>query len=160
MTAGPLLARFRAENQISQVELARRLGICRVYVGEIERGARSPGRRLAIAIEDLTRDWARGQIAVRDWDPPTPPTRPGLTLARPGLAVSHVGAPRGAHRRLAMTARTEPSPDDDYRVLRLATSRADRELLSGLATRALNSTRDAVALATIGRLIAALESPP
>lgn len=59
-----------------------------------------------------------------------------------------------------MTARTEPSPDDDYRVLRLATSRADRELLSGLATRALNSTRDAVALATIGRLIAALESPP
>lgn len=92
MTAGPLLARFRAENRISQVELSRRLGICRAYVWEIERGARSPGRRLAIAIEDLTSDWARGKIAVRDWDPAPRPTRPGLTLARP-IALSHAGSP-------------------------------------------------------------------
>lgn len=59
-----------------------------------------------------------------------------------------------------MTTCTEPSRDDGYRVVRLATSRDDREVLRALCTRALETTRGADALATIGRLLAALESPP
>lgn len=56
-------------------------------------GSRShrPSRRLAKTIERLSTTWVDGPIRAAEWDAVEAPTRPGL--ARPGLAVSHVGSP-------------------------------------------------------------------
>ena len=55
---------------------------------------------------------------------------------------------------------TEISGVYDITVVRFTASHADREVLRALCTRALETTRGADALATIGRLISALETPP
>ena len=61
-TAPMRLATFRQATPITRVALAKQLGCSRSYLWSLERGARLPGRRLALAIESLT------GIEVSAWD--------------------------------------------------------------------------------------------
>jgi len=56
--------------RISQTEFARRLGVAPQRISYINSNGRSPGRVLAIKIEDAT----DGLVSIRSWDEQEDPT--------------------------------------------------------------------------------------
>lgn len=67
--------RFRAwvdETGLTRSEVAKRLGCHPSYPGLIIRGARRPGRDVALAIERATRRSSGGVIRVEEWAGHTP----------------------------------------------------------------------------------------
>lgn len=58
------LARFRRNNKNSQLEIAHAIGTYPQYVGQWERGERTPTLWLAIKLEKLT----KGKVPCMSWE--------------------------------------------------------------------------------------------
>lgn len=67
-TARDRLARFLADEGLSQAQAGERFGCSQGLVSKLLRGERSPGRQLANRIADATAGWKDGPIASREWD--------------------------------------------------------------------------------------------
>ncbi len=67
------LAAWRTKLGMSQAELAAKVGATQGQISRVERGERGPGRRLALAIEEVT----GGEVPASSWDdePGQPPPK-------------------------------------------------------------------------------------
>jgi len=67
------LRRWRDSVGLTQAAAAAKVGIDPWYFAKIERGRRTPGRSVSVAIERAS----AGSVDVADWDKPSPTRRAG-----------------------------------------------------------------------------------
>ena len=65
--ASELLRQWREKRELNQTQMGQLIGIDLVRVSKFERGALTPGRKLALRIERAT----SGAVPVGAWDEPT-----------------------------------------------------------------------------------------
>ena len=74
MNPGSRLRDFLASANRPRAQVAKGLGCTRAHLYHLMSGYRTPGLRLALAIERLTADWQHGPIRAAEWDATPEPT--------------------------------------------------------------------------------------
>ena len=60
----PMLTQFRTSKGLTQAKLAEALKVSQPYLAQLESGVRKPGRKLALAIQSLS----KGAVPASHWD--------------------------------------------------------------------------------------------